>query len=56
MIHHWNSLDLEVTDFEYHHDPTHSVEIKPSRTLNLKHVEVIEVQFITKFETSLERS
>ena len=30
MIHHWNGLDLEMTDFEYHHDPTPSVEIMPS--------------------------
>ena len=26
MIHHWKALDLEITDFEYHHDPSPSSE------------------------------
>ena len=43
MIHHRKSLDLEITDFNYHHDPTPSGDIRPSQTLNLKHVEIITV-------------
>ena len=43
MIHHWKVLDLEITDFEYHHDRTLSGEIIPSQTSNLKHVEIIKV-------------
>ena len=31
MIHHWKGLDLEFTDFNYHHDPTPSVETIPSQ-------------------------
>ena len=34
MIHHWKDLDLEITDFEYHHDPTYTGEIIPSQTSN----------------------
>ena len=44
MIHHWKCFDLEMTDFEYHHDPTYTGEIIPSQTLNLKHVENIKFQ------------
>ena len=32
FIHHWKGLDLEVTDFEYHYDPTRSGETIPSQT------------------------
>ena len=42
MVHHWKALDLEITDFELHHDGTPSGEITPSQTSNLKHVEVIK--------------
>ena len=45
MIHHWKALDLEIADFNYHHDPTPSVEIIPSQILNLKFVEILKVQF-----------
>ena len=34
MIHHWKSLDSEITDFTYHHDPTLSDETIPSQTSN----------------------
>ena len=34
MIHHWKDLDLDITDFEYRHDPTPSAEIIPSQTSN----------------------
>ena len=34
MIHHWKGLDLEITDFNYHHDPTHSGETIPAETSN----------------------
>ena len=42
MTHHWNDLDLEITDFNYHHDPTPSGEIILSQTLKLKHVEIFK--------------
>ena len=29
MIHYSKGLDLEITDFEYHHDPTYTGETKP---------------------------
>ena len=34
MIHHWKALDLEITDFEYHHDWTLSGKITLSQTSN----------------------
>ena len=34
MIHRWKALDLEITDFEYHHDPTNIAEIRQSQTSN----------------------
>ena len=34
MIHHWKGLDLEITDFNHHHDPIASGETIPSQTLN----------------------
>ena len=32
MIHLWEGLDLGMTDFEYHHDRTLSIEIIPSQS------------------------
>ena len=32
MIHHWKSLDLEITDVDHHHDRTSSCENIPSQT------------------------
>ena len=43
MIHLWKALDLEITDFNYHHYPTPSGEIISSQTSNLKLVEIIKV-------------
>ena len=34
MVHHWKNLDLEITDFNYLHDPTHSGETIPSQISN----------------------
>ena len=34
MIHRWKALDLEITDFGHHHDPTYTGEIAPSQTSN----------------------
>ena len=34
MIHCWKTLDLEITDFEYQHDPTNTGEVMPSQTSN----------------------
>ena len=39
MIHHWKALDLEITDFEYHHDRTHSSEIKQLKNVRLARAE-----------------
>ena len=55
MIHHWKSFDLEITNFNYHHDPTPSVETIPSQTSNLKHVEIIKLSDIPIYDISLER-
>ena len=35
MIHHWKGLDLEITDFIDHHDPTSSGEAIPTQTSKL---------------------
>ena len=43
MIHHCKALDLEITDFKYHHASTPSGEIISSQTSNLKDVEFIKV-------------
>ena len=32
MIHHWKGFDLEITDFNYHRDPTPSGGTIPSQT------------------------
>ena len=42
MIYHWKALDLEITEFKYHHDPTSSGELISSQTSNLKDVEFIK--------------
>ena len=34
MVHRWKALNSEITDFEYHHNPTPSGEITPSQTSN----------------------
>ena len=54
MKHQWKGLDMEITGFEYHHDPTPSGEIIPSQTLNLKHVEIIKVSDKPPYDTSFE--
>ena len=54
MIHHSKGLDLEITDFEYYHDLTYTVETKPSQTF--KHVEVIKVSDKPIYDTSFQRS
>ena len=46
MIHHWKGLNLEITDFEYHHNRTPSAETTPSQTSNLKHVEIIKIKLL----------
>ena len=32
MIHHWKVLDLEITNFNYHHHPTYTVETIQSQS------------------------
>ena len=56
MIHHWKGLDLEITDFEYHQDPTYTGEITPSQTLNLKRVQIVKVSGEPIYYMSFERS
>ena len=34
MILHWRGLDFEITGFNYHDDPTPSVETIPSQAAN----------------------
>ena len=34
MVHRWKVLNSEITDFDYHHNPTPSGEITPSQTSN----------------------
>ena len=34
MINHWICFDLGITDFKYHHDPTHLGETIPSQISN----------------------
>ena len=34
MIHDWKCFQLEITDFNYHDDPTSLVETIPSQTAN----------------------
>ena len=57
MIHHWKGFYLEITDFDYHHDPTPTGEklyhLKPQI---LKHLEIIEVSDTPTQDSSLERS
>ena len=55
MVHHWKSLDLEITDFNYRHDPTQSGETIPSQISNLTHVEIMNVSNKPTQDTSLER-
>ena len=42
MIHHSKALNAEITDGEYQVDRTYTGETTPSRTLDLKHVEIIK--------------
>ena len=56
MIHHWKAIDLEMTDFKYHHYPTSSCEIIPSQISNLKHIEITKVSGKLTYDTSLESS
>ena len=57
MIHHWKALDLEITEFECHHDPTSSCEIiPPLKPQTLKHVEILKVSDKPTYDTSLQSS
>ena len=55
MIHHWNGLGLDITGFEYHHDPTQLGETIPSQTSNLKRIEIVKASNESTQDTSLER-
>ena len=47
---------MEITHFDYHQEPTPSAEKIPSQISTPKHVEIMKIQNITRFDTSLERS
>ena len=51
MIHHWKAIDLENTNLDYRDDPTSSWEFLPSRTLYLKHLEIIKVSGKPTYDT-----
>ena len=51
MIHHWKAIDLEITDLDYRDDLTSSCEFLPSRTLYLKHLEIIKVSGKPTYDT-----
>ena len=51
MIHHWKAIDLEIADLDYRDDPTSSCEFLPSRTLYLKHLEIIKVSDKPTYDT-----
>ena len=55
MIHHSKGLDLEITDFEYQDDLANTIEIIPSQTSKLKHVEIIKVSDKPTYDISFER-
>ena len=54
LIHHWKGLDMKITDFGIHHDPTPSGEFIPSQTSNFKHGEVGKVSDKPIYDTLLE--
>ena len=56
MINHWKALDLEITDFEYHHDPRSSCGMIPFQTSSLEHVEFIKISVKLTYDASLESS
>ena len=56
MIHHWKRLDMEISDFEYHHELTLPGDFIPSQTLNLKHVEILKLSDKRTCDPSFERS
>ena len=56
MVHHWKTLDKDITDYEYQFDRTFSRETTPSQTLDLKHAEIIKVLDKPTYDTSLENS
>ena len=55
MIHHWKDYDLEITDFNYHHDPTHYGKLYHLKPQTLKHVRIKKVSEKHAYDTSLER-
>ena len=55
MIHHWKSLELEITDSEYHHDPAPPGETIPSKISKMVCVRE-KVLIKLTYYVSLERS
>ena len=56
MILQWKGFDLEITDFNYHNDPTPSGNLYHLKPQTLKHTEIINVSFKPTYDTSLGRS
>ena len=42
MIHHWEGLDLDITDYNYHHDATPQGKLYHFKPQILKKVELIK--------------
>ena len=56
MIHQWKGFDLEITDFNYHHDPTPpQVKLYHLKPQILKHLEILKVSDKPTYDTSVER-
>ena len=56
MIDHWEGLELQITDSDYHHDGTHSAETIPSQTSNPQKCRAYKSSNCFMCEKSLKRS
>ena len=43
MLHHWKSLDMEITDGDNQFDRAYTSKTIPSQTLKFKHVEIMKI-------------
>ena len=54
MVHHWKSLDLEITDYNYRNDRHNQVKLYHLKSQTLKQVEIMNVSNKPTQDTSLE--
>ena len=52
MIYHSKRLDLEITDFEYHHHPKYTGEVIPSQTSRY----VLDIVLLCETESIIPRA